>query len=331
MTYDTAQTDHRVLRKRWRTTPSSYGLLFRRPPQPLRERPALEPSLLTRPTAAGPPDRSAAFKASAWIVTISIAIGHYSGHLKITSIRRKPPKSTHLKGHRMRQNLTLSGRYRLDALLGRGGMGEVWRASDLRLGRSVAVKLLPLDRVDDPRSMRRFEREATAAATLRHRGITVVFDSGADDESRLVFIVMELLDGEDLQHLLARTPGGLPPEQVREFGAQIASVLYEVHRHDVVHRDIKPANLMLTPGEQALKCAAAPVIFAPVANAWGRKGAKRLLLGGCGRQRPRGRSRHGPCACRRKKQAALALAARHQFAQRCAQAAGREAMRRAFV
>ncbi|GAA2723059.1 serine/threonine-protein kinase [Actinocorallia aurantiaca] len=147
----------------------------------------------------------------------------------------------------MRQNLTLSGRYRLDARLGRGGMGEVWRATDLRLGRSVAVKLLPLDQVDDPQAMRRFEREATAAAALRHRGITVVFDSGADDESELVFIVMELLDGEDLQRLLARTPGGLPPEQVREFGAQIASALAAAHEQGVVHRDVKPANVILLP------------------------------------------------------------------------------------
>lgn len=154
----------------------------------------------------------------------------------------------------MRQNLTLSGRYRLNALIGRGGMGEVWRATDLRLGRSVAVKLLHVERVGDPHAMRRFEREATAAAALRHRGITVVFDTGVDDESGLAFFVMELLDGENLQRLLDRSPGGLPPERVREYGAQIASALAEAHEQGVVHRDIKPANVILLPGEELKIC-----------------------------------------------------------------------------
>lgn len=154
----------------------------------------------------------------------------------------------------MRQNLTLSGRYRLDSLIGRGGMGEVWRATDLRLGRSVAVKLLPLDRVGDPQAMRRFEREAAAAASLRHRGIAVVFDTGADDESKLVFFVMELLEGEDLQHLLNRTPGGLSPERVREFGTQIASALAEAHSRGIVHRDVKPANVILMPDGELKIC-----------------------------------------------------------------------------
>ncbi|GAA3208094.1 serine/threonine-protein kinase [Actinocorallia longicatena] len=154
----------------------------------------------------------------------------------------------------MRRDLTLDGRYRLEALIGRGGMGEVWRATDLRLGRAVAVKLLPTERVGDGQALRRFEREATAAAALRHRGITVVFDSGTDEASRSVYLVMELLDGEDLQHLLDRTPGGLAPERVREFGAQIASALARAHEQGIVHRDVKPANVILLPDDELKIC-----------------------------------------------------------------------------
>ncbi|ROO87674.1 serine/threonine protein kinase [Actinocorallia herbida] len=145
----------------------------------------------------------------------------------------------------MAQGVALVGRYQLDALVGEGGMGEVWRATDLRLRRTVAVKVLARERASDTAARRRFEREAAAAAPLRHRGVALVFDSGFDETTRQLFIVMEFLEGEDLQSILDGHPDGLPPEIVRDYGAQLADALGAAHEIGVVHRDIKPANVMV--------------------------------------------------------------------------------------
>src|SRR5579875_515269 len=136
----------------------------------------------------------------------------------------------------------LAGRYELLDVLGRGGMGVVYRARDRRLGRVVAVKVLPLDSAQDPTSVARFEREALAAAGLTHRNIVAVFDAGSDEGTR--FIVMECVSGSSLARLI-RERGRLGVEEAVGICAQVASALAAAHRAGIVHRDIKPANLML--------------------------------------------------------------------------------------
>ncbi|MFG2984057.1 WD40 repeat domain-containing serine/threonine protein kinase [Streptomyces sp. NPDC048258] len=142
----------------------------------------------------------------------------------------------------MRTGEHFSGRYRLDARLGHGGIGEVWRAYDVELGRPVAVKvLLEFDTTDE--LLRRFRREAAIGARLQHPGITVVHDIG-QHENRL-FIVMELLEGEDLAHSLSRSPNGLPVTEAIGMALQATEALAAAHAQKVVHRDLKPANLFL--------------------------------------------------------------------------------------
>ncbi|KAB2380058.1 serine/threonine-protein kinase [Actinomadura montaniterrae] len=147
-------------------------------------------------------------------------------------------------GPRLAAGTELDGRYRLESLIGRGGMGEVWRALDTRLRRPVAVKALPAELADVPGAMERFEREAEATAALQHPGITVVFDVGRTEDG-LAYLVMELLEGEDLQTLLRRRPGGLPVAEAAGLAAQVADALAAAHSRGIVHRDIKPANLFV--------------------------------------------------------------------------------------
>ncbi|GGV04166.1 serine/threonine protein kinase [Streptomyces filipinensis] len=153
----------------------------------------------------------------------------------------------------MGENRLVQGRYRLLDLIGRGGMGEVWRARDESLGRHVAVKCLkPLGPCHDPsltRSLReRFRREARVAAALSHRGVTVVHDFGESDGTP--YLVMELLEGRDLSRLLEDNKGHpLPVDDVADIAAQVAAALAYTHRQGVVHRDLKPANIVrLTDG-----------------------------------------------------------------------------------
>ncbi|MEU6224230.1 serine/threonine-protein kinase [Streptomyces sp. NPDC047042] len=158
----------------------------------------------------------------------------------------------------------LAGRYRLSTLLGAGGMGEVWQAYDESLDRRVAVKMM-LDEQPHVYAVRtaahreametrrrRFLREVRTTAGLHeHPGIPAVYDTGFDEASGRLYVVMQLLRGRELQTLINETDYDyepLPLAWAAAIGAQIASTLDEVHRHDVVHRDIKPANLMLTPG-----------------------------------------------------------------------------------
>ncbi len=154
----------------------------------------------------------------------------------------------------------LAGRYRLRAPLAKGGMGEVWEAYDERLaGRRVVVKLM-LDggsgagatAAEDLRVRReRFLREVRTTAAIEHLGVPAVFDADIDARTGRPYIALQMLHGRELQTLIDETDHAAEPLDVARaaaIGAQIASVLDEVHRHDVVHRDIKPANLMLTPG-----------------------------------------------------------------------------------
>ncbi len=156
----------------------------------------------------------------------------------------------------MRSGLELAGRYRLEEPLGRGGMGEVWRGVDVRLRRAVAVKILPLAAGAERGAVARFRREAEIAAALNHPGITTVFDIDEHPEGagNLLFLVMELMHGRDLQAVIADHPHGLPVEQVVELGRQVLEALAAAHAEGVVHRDIKPGNLFLLRTERVKIC-----------------------------------------------------------------------------
>ncbi len=132
--------------------------------------------------------------------------------------------------------------YEVIAEIGKGGMGEVYRARDTRLGRDVALKLLPADVSSDANRLARFEREARTVAGLNHPNIVVLYS--VEDENDLRFLTMELVEGESLDHHV--TPGGLPIARVVELGMAIADALAAAHQKGVVHRDLKPANVMLT-------------------------------------------------------------------------------------
>ncbi|MDT0343804.1 serine/threonine-protein kinase [Streptomyces litchfieldiae] len=148
----------------------------------------------------------------------------------------------------MAEHALIHGRYQLLELIGRGGMGEVWRARDEALDRRVAVKCLkPLGTRQEESFLRvlreRFRREARVAAGLQHRGVTVVHDFGESDG--VLYLVMELLDGRNLSELLsARRPEPLPVAEVADVADQVAAALAYTHEQGIVHRDLKPANVM---------------------------------------------------------------------------------------
>ncbi len=137
---------------------------------------------------------------------------------------------------------TKLGPYEILALLGAGGMGEVYRARDTRLERDVAVKVLPANLSSDPSLRQRMEREAKAVSKLSHPHICTLHDIGHQDG--VDFLVMELVEGETLEHRL--TKGPLPPEQTMRLAAQIADALAKAHKRGITHRDLKPSNIMLT-------------------------------------------------------------------------------------
>lgn len=141
----------------------------------------------------------------------------------------------------------LAGRYRLSGLLGRGGMGTVWRAHDGQLDREVAVKELRLpDDLDTAQRgswIARLDREARAAARLKHPGVITVHDRITSDDGR-PWIVMELVHGRSLDDLI-KTEGSLPPERVARIGLQVLSALRATHDMGITHRDIKPSNVLL--------------------------------------------------------------------------------------
>jgi serine/threonine protein kinase/Tol biopolymer transport system component len=137
---------------------------------------------------------------------------------------------------------TKLGPYEIESPLGAGGMGEVYRARDTRLGRTVAVKILPSHLSDNPEARQRFEREARSISSLNHPHICVLYDVG--NENGTAYLVMEYLQGESLEARLQKGP--LPLKQALEFGIQICEGLEKAHRSGIVHRDLKPSNIMLT-------------------------------------------------------------------------------------
>jgi Tol biopolymer transport system component len=139
------------------------------------------------------------------------------------------------------------GPYQIVAPLGRGGMGEVYRARDTKLGRDVAIKLLPAQFTADPDRRARFGREARLLATLNHPHIAAIY--GLEESGGLTALVLELVEGETLAARLERGP--LSPDQVLRIGVQIATALDKAHRAGITHRDLKPANVMLTKSGSA--------------------------------------------------------------------------------
>src|SRR5262249_1402482 len=137
---------------------------------------------------------------------------------------------------------TRLGPYEIAAPLGSGGMGEVYRAKDPRLGREVAIKVLPASYSQEADRLKRFEQEARAAGVLNHPNITAVHDFGSHDGAP--YIVTELLEGETLR---ARLSGGpVAPRKAIDYAIQIAKGLAAAHEKGIVHRDLKPENLFLT-------------------------------------------------------------------------------------
>src|SRR5882724_1055273 len=137
---------------------------------------------------------------------------------------------------------TRLGPYEIQSPLGAGGMGEVYRARDTRLGRDVALKILPESFTRDTDRLVRFEQEARAVAALNHKNILAIHDVGKNNDSP--FLVSELLEGQSLRDVLDQ--GALPQRKAIEYGVQIAQGLAAAHEKSVVHRDLKPENLFIT-------------------------------------------------------------------------------------
>src|SRR4029434_7374110 len=137
---------------------------------------------------------------------------------------------------------TRLGPYEVVAPLGAGGMGEVYKAKDTRLERTVAIKVLPQRLSASPETRQRFEREARTISQLSHPHICALYDVGREGETE--YLVMEYLEGQPLLDRLARGP--LPFEQTLRYGVEISDALDKAHRQGIVHRDLKPANVMLT-------------------------------------------------------------------------------------
>ncbi|MBV9342612.1 MAG: protein kinase, partial [Acidobacteria bacterium] len=144
---------------------------------------------------------------------------------------------------------TLADRYRIVSPLGKGGMGEVYRAEDLKLGQTVALKFLPRSLAQTEQALERFKREVRSARGVSHRNVCRVFDIGEIGEAgeagktlTHTFLTMEFVDGEDLASLLRRI-GRLPPDKALEIARQLCAGLAAAHEHGIIHRDLKPANI----------------------------------------------------------------------------------------
>jgi serine/threonine protein kinase/Tol biopolymer transport system component len=141
---------------------------------------------------------------------------------------------------------TLRGHYRIVRRLGQGGMGVVYQAEDQKLGRSVAIKLLPEATRQDPAALERFWREARTASSLNHAGICTIYELNESGDQP--FIVMELLEGQSLDKIYHQRP--MPYPKLLDFGVQVADALDAAHRKGILHRDIKPGNIFLSPSGQ---------------------------------------------------------------------------------
>ena len=144
--------------------------------------------------------------------------------------------------HRFAPGAIIGGRYRVVALLGRGGMGEVYRADDLTLDQPVALKFLPSTSTSDPARLARFHNELRVARQVSHKNVCRVYDLGEADGHR--FLTMEYVDGEDLASLLRRI-GRIPHDKAIQIARQVCAGVAAAHERGVLHRDLKPANVMI--------------------------------------------------------------------------------------
>ena len=215
------------------------------------------------------PEAADLLERSAWEAAAE-ALGHGTG---LPRTRMEP-------GQRL-------GPFEIDSLVGIGGMGEVYRARDTRLGRTVALKVLPPDAAADPDGRRRLETEARAVSALSHPNICALFDIGSD--GGVEYLVMEFLEGETLAQRMARrraageaAPSGLHLEEALEYSAQIAEALAAAHAAGIIHRDLKPGNVMLTrDGLKLLDFGLAKIkpVFVAVDAAADGRGATRTASG----------------------------------------------------
>src|SRR5256712_8555052 len=136
------------------------------------------------------------------------------------------------------------GTYEITAAIGAGGMGEVYQARDTKLGRDVAIKVLPEAFAHDPERLARFQREAKMLASLNHPNIAAIY--GLEEDAGRNYLVMELVPGETLAQRVKRE-GPVPVEEALAFAKQIAEALEAAHEKSIVHRDLKPANVKVTP------------------------------------------------------------------------------------
>ena len=141
---------------------------------------------------------------------------------------------------------TQLGSHQITALLGKGGMGEVYRARDTKLKREVAIKILPDEFSRDPERVARFQREAEVLASLNHPNIAAIYDLGEANGSR--FLVLELVEGDTLADRIRRGP--IPMDEALNIAKSICEALEAAHEKEIVHRDLKPANIKLTPAGQ---------------------------------------------------------------------------------
>src|SRR5271155_4449356 len=150
--------------------------------------------------------------------------------------------------HRYVPGTTLAARYRIVSPIGKGGMGEVYRADDLKLGQTVALKFLPQSLARNEEALARFTREVRLARQVSHPNVCRVFDIGEADGQ--TFLTMEFVDGEDIASLMRRI-GRLPADKALEIARQVCAGLAAAHEHGIIHRDLKPANIMLDGRGQA--------------------------------------------------------------------------------
>src|SRR5690242_5371826 len=222
------------------TTPSSTNRMARRrDPQPDHDarRPDRREPVPRRPPAwngHGRPPRASVFK--------NCAVGMSNGpgrrvdrRPSCSALGLRSPRVTVASGSRL-------GPYEVVSPLGAGGMGEVYLARDERLGREVAIKVLPADVASNPERLKRFEKEARAASALNHPNIVTVHDMGSTDG--VSWIAMEKVDGDTLRKLLVAGP--IPSRKLYAYAAQIAEGLAKAHASGIVHRDLKPENVMVT-------------------------------------------------------------------------------------
>ncbi|MEZ4652865.1 MAG: tetratricopeptide repeat protein [Candidatus Eisenbacteria bacterium] len=172
--------------------------------------------------------------------------GHLDAHPGIDAVLAVEPSPAELAS--LAPGDLLSDRYRIRALIGHGGMGEVYRATDEALGTEVALKLVRPEVARDTASLRRLKREVLAARSVTHLNVCRVYDFAHDDERNLSYLTMELLSGETLSGHLARH-GSFSPSVALELLTQLADALDAAHAANVVHRDLKSANIMLVPTE----------------------------------------------------------------------------------